>query len=98
MSVLHDVFSFLSSDELDALQADTFTLATLSFTGISVGNSPLEYGEIDLSDALDSTIEPTGLAAASITVVPLPAALLLFLSGLGSLMLRPCIGRARIWR
>ena len=44
--------SFNLPDDLDNLQADSFTLATLTFDTVAVGTSPLNLSIIDLGDAL----------------------------------------------
>jgi hypothetical protein len=84
-----DEFSFLFDFELDALQPDSFTLASLSFSGIGLGTSTIDFGFIDLSDAVGFTINPS-LAGANISVtsVPEPSSLLLFLIGIGFILLR----------
>jgi len=83
-----DEFSFLFDFELDALQPDNFTLATLSFTATTTGSSLLEFGAMDLSDAiglsiLDPTLETAGITVKSVppVTVPEPGILMLFLSG-----------------
>ncbi len=87
-----DEFSFLFDFELDALQPDTFSLATLTFTGLAPGSSALGFGTIDLSDALGSTIVPSSLDTASITVndpqvppIPEPATFILMATGLAGI-------------
>ncbi len=82
-----DEFSFLSAPELDALQPDSFTLATLTFTSVGVGTSPLGFGSIDLSDAVGLTTADPTLGTANITVVPLPATFVLLASALLGLSL-----------
>ena len=79
-----DEFSFLFDFELDALQPDSFTLATLTFSGQAVGASALSIGTVDLSDAVGNTLTPTALNAGSIQVtsaneVPVPATATLIL-------------------
>ena len=81
-----DEFSFLFDFELDALQPDSFTLASLSFTGDNVGVSNLGFGLIDLSDAVGSTIVDPLLEPGSIRVSPAqapePSILFLLVSGM----------------
>lgn len=89
-SVSLDVISFLADFELDALQPDSFTLATLSFVGQTVGTSALGFGSIDLANAEfpSSSIFPDALESADITVEPRqtpvsePATALLLLTSL----------------
>jgi hypothetical protein len=83
-SVSLDEFSFLLDVELDALQPDSFTLATLTFSGQTVGTSALSIGTVDLADAVGNTLTPTALNAGSIQVtsagkVPVPATAALIL-------------------
>ncbi|MES9980575.1 MAG: cohesin domain-containing protein [Candidatus Thiodiazotropha sp. 6PLUC5] len=95
-SVSLDEFSFLSDYELDSLQPDSFTLASLSFMATSAGTSLLEFGLIDLSDAIGFSILDPTLETASITVtpehhtVPEPATYILMLSGLVGIMGLKC--------
>ncbi len=89
-SVSIDEFSFLSYSELDIIQPDNFTLATLSFTGDSTGLSALGFGSVDLSDTIGSSINPI-LSSSNIEViastVPEPSSWLLLASGI-TLILR----------
>ncbi len=81
--------SLLSSIALDAIQPDAFTLATLEFTGIGVGTSPLNLENVVLSDALGFVISNPTLENASVNViasVPEPSpSLLMGISLLGLL-------------
>lgn len=79
-----DEFSLLLDFELDALQPDSFTLATLTFSGQGLGISALSIGTVDLSDAMGNTLTPTALNAGSIQVtsangIPVPATAALIL-------------------
>lgn len=96
-SVSLDEISFLFDFELDALQPDSFTLATLSFTGDNEGISALGFGTVDLSDAAfpASTLTVDQFIGASITVessggapqpVPEPSTWLLFGTGMIGLL------------
>lgn len=70
-------------------QPDSFTLATLSFTGSAVGTSPLDISFVDLRDDLAAPIANPDLSNAQVSVVPVPATLLLLLPfGLGLLASR----------
>jgi hypothetical protein len=65
-------------------QPDSFTLATLSFSGLSQGVSPLSFSDVILGDNLGDPFT-ADLQSASITVsapVPEPSTLLLLGSGL----------------
>jgi len=87
-SVTVDVVSLLLDFELDALQRDSFTLATLSFKGKAPGSSDLSYSQLDLSDAPGNTLNPDTTQPASITVtsaaptIPEPGTVVLFGMGL----------------
>lgn len=77
--------SFLSDDELATLQPDSFVLATLAFTVIESGTSPLsfildpQFG-LDIKGRnaaiLDNLVAET--ASIDVTPIPLPPAILLF--------------------
>lgn len=80
--------SWLSDTELEALQSDSFTLATVTFKGLAAGNSSLTLDNIDLTDALGSSLASTS-SSANITVnsqppiaVDEPSVLILMLSSL----------------
>ena len=81
-----DEVSLESVPTLDGLQSDSFLLATLTFDGTSAGRSQLEFGAVVLSDAFGSIIADPTLVPSSITVVPLPAAVWLFGSGMLGLL------------
>ncbi len=86
-----DEFSFLSDLELDALQPDSFTLTSLSFSGLAAGTSAVTFGPfLDLSDAVGSSILDPGLLPTSIVVspavaVPEPSAHVLLAIGLAGI-------------
>jgi hypothetical protein len=81
-----DEFSFLFDFELDALQADAFTLATVSFDVIDAGSSFIDFGFVDLSTADGQVLIPDELIGATIdaqpsAAVPLHNTLILLCSG-----------------
>ena len=75
-----------SASVLTTQQASAFTLATLSFASLGLGNTPITITINSLADAnslaLDAT---TQLGNVSVAAVPLPLSFLLMLSGLGLL-------------
>jgi hypothetical protein len=88
------VISLLSPTELDALQPESFVLATLSFDTIALGTSALALTEIVAGDAFGAALAATG-GAGSISVtssgapVPEPSLTgLLLISGLGLALTR----------
>jgi len=91
--------SFDAATDLNALQADSFTLATLSFNALSVGTSPLVITLNALGNANGDSIT-TDLVDGSISVnasdvhrsVPEPAIWLLL--GLGALTMNTFTRRA----
>ena len=79
--------SFDTVDDLNLFQADSFTLATLSFNALSVGTSLLSISNFILSDALGTTSLSAETGSANITVLPVvsvpePAMPLLLVIGL----------------
>ncbi|MGR8931440.1 MAG: cohesin domain-containing protein [Gammaproteobacteria bacterium] len=76
--------SFLSVDELDALQPGEFSLATLTFLTLRPGQANLDVIATDLSDAQGNSLL-TNLPSTSIMVVPLPPSVVFFLPGLFAL-------------
>lgn len=81
--------SLLSGAALDALQPDTFTLATFAFKGIGNGTSPLTITSALISDANALNITQSfTLSSGSITVtVPEPGTALTIMAGVGFLAL-----------
>ena len=82
-----DEISFLFDFELDALQPESFTLATLAFTGNNLGSSALTFGTVDLSDAIGTTLADPTLNNSNVMVAPIPepGTVLLLGSGLAGL-------------
>ena len=66
---------------LDAKQADSFTLATLTFNALTNGNNPLGLSINSLGDAFGNPISAT-VTDGNITVVPIPGTIWLIGSAL----------------
>lgn len=66
-------------------QHDSFTLATVSFTGISMGTSPLQFSNVILGDEWGNELSAT-LADGSVNVVPVPTTILLMGSGIAGVL------------
>ncbi len=86
--------SFDFPEDLNDLQADRFTLATLTFDTVAVGASPLNLSIIDLGDALGDPLT-ANVSSSSVTVsnqqvtVPEPSFTLLgfgLMIGLGAVL------------
>jgi hypothetical protein len=80
--------SFLDASDLDALQTDAFTLATITFTSLTAGMSPITLSDGVLSDADGNTLsfdDPMGAAinVRTPTNTPVPEPSTLILVGLG---------------
>jgi len=76
--------SFDLPDDLNSLQASTFTLATLSFDALAVGTSSLIYNSVMLGDSWGEPLMVAMLESGEVDVAPVPepATLLLLVSGL----------------
>ena len=79
-----DETSWLYDDELDALQNNSFTLATLEFIGTGSGTSIIGIENLSASDAFGLSFSDPVIQTAAIKVsdpVPVPATLVLLASG-----------------
>ncbi|GJL54197.1 MAG: hypothetical protein NPIRA02_13290 [Nitrospirales bacterium] len=75
-------------DVLATMQAAAFNIGTLSFEGLSVGNSPLQLGVIALGDSMGNPLLTSTISPGRILVgeqVPVPSSLPLLLLGLAVL-------------
>jgi hypothetical protein len=78
--------SFDTTEDLIALQPDSFTLATLSFKAIGLGMIPLEVLVNAIGDAEGMPLA-VDLGIGSVTSVPEPQTYALLLAGLGMIAL-----------
>ena len=83
-SVLLVQASYLSDLDLDALQSDSFTLATLVLSGHTRGSSALSFGTAVLTNAFGNEFAGVTLNDGAVDV-PAPATVPLMLSALGLL-------------
>ena len=74
--------SFNLPEALDTLQADSFTLATLTFEAVGLGTSPVSLSFLVLEDSSEDRLFPA-LEDGSVSVVPVPGAVMLGMLGLG---------------
>lgn len=78
--------SFDLASDLDALQADAFTLATLTFSATATGLSSLMVSLLALGDSdgnpLSASVRNASVAVSNASPVPLPGAAWLMLAGL----------------
>jgi len=81
--------SFDPADDLNDLQAGSFILATLTFNALSAGLSDLVVTILSLGDAdgvaLMADVVNSSIMVTDSTVIPLPGAIWLILSGVGAL-------------
>ena len=73
--------SFDSATDLNNLQADSFTLATLNFQIVNPGTSLMSLAVLGLGDADSNSLSVANITA-PITTVPLPSAFILMASSL----------------
>lgn len=86
--------SFLLDDELDAVQPDSFVLATLSFDAVGLGTSSLVFSDVILGDAFgDPLSSVTSTGSVTVTAIPVPATAWLLLPGLLGVFLRTRVRR-----
>lgn len=81
--------SFLAPATLDAAQPDSFVLATLAFaaTGMAAGDTTTLgiLTVLSLGDALGDPLTADALTGATVTAIPVPAAVWLFAGALAAL-------------
>lgn len=76
--------SLLSPSELNSKQPSSFTIATLTFDTLAYGTSPLGISIYALGDEWGASLTAE-TRSGSVNVVPEPASLILFCSGLAGL-------------
>lgn len=74
--------SFDDVATLNDLQPDSFALLTLYFTTIGTGTSVIDINVLSLVDAYGESFTADAVIEGAVTVVPVPAALPLLMSGL----------------
>jgi len=79
--------SLLTSSELDLLQPDSFSLATLFFETISLGSSGLEFSQALVDDTFGQKLDLT-VGSGGVNVVPEPGTFILALCGLMGIVFR----------
>lgn len=67
---------------LDAQQSGSFTLFSLFFNALAVGESQIDVDVLSLGDAEGNALTADQVSGAGVAVVPVPAALPLLISGL----------------
>lgn len=72
--------SFDPAADLNDLQPGSFTLARLTFDVLAIGTSPLDLANVILGDALGAPLV-ADIAAGSVTGIPEPGTITLFLMG-----------------
>jgi hypothetical protein len=77
-----------SVSDLDGLQADSFTLATLTFDVLSAGTTQLAIAINALADAEGNALTANTATASITTTVPLPSAFFMMLPGLAGVFRR----------
>jgi hypothetical protein len=80
-------YSLDSVEDLNNLQADGFTLATLSFSSLNLDVSFLQITVNALGDADGNPLNAQVSASTPVSTVPLPSAFVMLLSGLVSLII-----------
>lgn len=73
------------AEDLNSLQADSFTLAVLTFNILTPGSSNLEIVVNALGDADGGPLTPDQVVGTAVTSVPLPGTLFMMLPGLAGI-------------
>jgi len=78
--------SFDSPLDLDGLQASSFIMATMTFSAVAVGGSPLNLNVLSLADSAGSPLTATAMDSVVLSKVPEPTTVMLTSIGLLGLL------------
>ena len=74
----------MGASQLNVLQPSAFTMVSFSFWGLNAGETSLNFNPVTLSDENGLLLAELTLSK-DVTVIPLPAAIVLLASGLGGI-------------
>jgi hypothetical protein len=90
--------SFLSPEELNALQPARFSLASLDFSSLREGTSPLAFSQAIIADAFGGTLATTASGGIVNVAAPEPSSFLLVASGLVAAIVITWLRTNQTWR